>query len=137
LASAAPSFFIRWSSKDLYPFFYQLRKSRLLILKLLLISGIHPHPGSASPLPLPTILQLNCNGLRSSVAEIDDFLIKNRISVAAFQETKLKANSVFRKFTNYNLIRADRPGRGGGGDLRSSFTTLSLSLPSLLLLYMT
>jgi hypothetical protein len=91
--------------------------SRLLILLLLLISGLHPNPGppSSSSAPLPIILQLNCNGLRNSIAEIDSFLRSERISVAALQETFLLTSSFPPNFPGYNLIRRDHPqGRGGG-----------------------
>jgi hypothetical protein len=66
---------------------------------------------------LPTVLQFNCNGLKSSVAEINEFLRKNRISVAAIQETKLSERSVDPSFPNYCLVRRDRPGKGAGGGL--------------------
>jgi exonuclease III len=61
------------------------------------------------------LLQFNCSGLRSSAAELCDFLEKQRISVAALQETKLNDKSVPPKFPNYNLVRRDRPGGGGRG----------------------
>jgi hypothetical protein len=66
-------------------------------------------------LPLPTILQLNCNGLKNSVAEMDNFLRTNRISIAVLQETFLSSASVCPIFADYTLLRKDRPqGRGGG-----------------------
>jgi hypothetical protein len=88
-----------------------------LILLLLLISGIHPNPGptQSSSSPLPTILQFNCNGLKNSVAEINDFLISKRISVAALQETFLSTTSVTPSFLDFALIRKVRPLSRGSG----------------------
>jgi hypothetical protein len=91
--------------------------SHELILLLLLISGVHPNPRPAQSTssPLPMILQFNCNGLKNSVAEINDFLISKRISVAALQETFLSTSSANPSFSDFALIRKDRPqGRGGG-----------------------
>jgi exonuclease III len=80
---------------------------------LLLLSGIHPNPGpSPQSLPLPVILQFNCNGIKNSVSEIDDFLRSERVSVAALQETFLSDYSL--PFPDYTLVRKDR-GRGHGG----------------------
>ena len=123
LAGFSSSFLPSWFNIDfiLTPFFNYGRSSRALILLLLQRGGIHPNPGPASqsfsPSPLPTILQFNCNGIRSSVAEVNNFLCKNRISVAALQETKLSEKSADPSFPNYILIRKDRPGGGGGGGL--------------------
>jgi hypothetical protein len=66
--------------------------TRKLTLLLLFICGIHPNPGPAPSVssPLPIILQLNCNGLKNSVAELDSFLNTKRISVAAIQESSCR-----------------------------------------------
>jgi hypothetical protein len=90
-----------------------------LILLLLLRAGIHPHPGpqSSTISPLPSVLQLNCNGLRSSVAEINNFFQKNCVFVAALQETKLFEKSADPFFPNYTLVKADRLGGGAVGGL--------------------
>ena len=41
------------------------------------------------------ILQFNCNGIRHSKQELQDFLISNKIAVAALQETKLRNSHDF------------------------------------------
>jgi hypothetical protein len=65
--------------------------------------------------PLPVILQLNCNGLKNSVSEIDAFIRSNRVSVAALQETFLSNASVSPIFPDYTLLCKYRPqGQGGG-----------------------
>ena len=62
-----------------------------------------------------TFMQFNCNGIQSSKAELQDFLVNNQVKIVAIQETKLSAKSKNPSFTDYNLIRKDRPtGRGGG-----------------------
>jgi hypothetical protein len=91
--------------------------ARTLILLLLLSSGIHPNPGpvSLSTSPLPIILQINCNGLLNSIAELDAYIRKERISIVAIQDTFLSPASVSLKFQDYTLVRKDRlHGRGGG-----------------------
>jgi hypothetical protein len=95
---------------------FHLTFTRNLILTLLLISGIHPNPGppSSSLAPLP-VLQLNINGLRNSVADLNSFLRDERISISALQETFLSDASVSPGFPGYTLVKKDRArGRGGG-----------------------
>jgi hypothetical protein len=49
------------------------------------------------------------------VAELNNFLIDERISVAALQETFLSTSSVAPNFLGFSLVRKDHPqGRGGG-----------------------
>jgi hypothetical protein len=86
--------------------------SRTLILILLLVCGIHSNSG---PSPLPIILQLNCNGLKNSIAELNSFLKAKQISVATIQETFLSDASTAPSFLGFSLVRKDRTrGRGGG-----------------------
>jgi hypothetical protein len=95
-----------------------LTPSHSLILLLLLCAGIPPNPGplikGLNMTSSKTFMQFNCNGIQSSKAEIQDFLIKHQVKVAAIQETKLTPKSKSLSFTDYNLVRKDCPiGRGG------------------------
>ena len=110
------------------------RLSRRLILLLLLIGGIHPHPGpptSARQTPASSppisLLSWNCNGLRSSVAELVDFLDKRQVKVACLQETKLTAAARTPSFRNYAVLRRDRPNGGGGGLITLIHQSISFS----------
>jgi exonuclease III len=61
-----------------------------------------------------TFLQFNCNGIQSSKAEIQDFLINHHVKVAAIQETKYTPKSKSPVSVDYNFVRKNRPvGRGG------------------------
>ena len=88
--------------------------SRLLLLILLFIGGVHPHPGPP-PLPSVSILSWNCNGVRGSASELAEYLDVRRVKVACLQETKLRPNSRLPSFPNYAAVRLDRPAGGGGG----------------------
>ena len=88
--------------------------SRLLILALLFISGLHPNPGPRHS--LSTILQFNCNGLRNTAPQLRDFLKQHNVLVACIQETKLSPSARCPSFGDYHLLRHDRP-RGHGGGL--------------------
>jgi hypothetical protein len=89
--------------------------TRLLVIALLLISGVHPNPGPQGPIQSKTFMQFNCNGIQNFKAELQDFLINNNVKVAAIQETKLNSRSKQPSFKDYSLVRRDRPtGRGGG-----------------------
>ena len=92
--------------------------SRLLIIALLLIAGIHPNPGPRPPRPPrqpSSILQFNCNGVRTSLVELRKFLKSNNIVIACLQESKLSPLSKDPDFGDFTVVRKDRPrGRGGG-----------------------
>ena len=91
--------------------------SRLLILLLLLIAGVHPNPGPPPTPPPKTILQWNCNGLRSAAASLTAFLHEHSVKVACLQETKLVPGSKDPSVAGYTLLRRDRPRGGTGGGL--------------------
>ena len=91
-----------------------LPRSRRLILLLLLAAGIHPNPGPAST--ALKVMQWNCNGLKNSSAELNNFLREHKVGVCCIQETKLKDDDRWPpSFPGYNLIAKNRPRRGGGG----------------------
>ena len=78
-------------------------------------AGIHPNPGPSGSTQYKTFIQHNCNGIHSSRAELQTFLVNYQVKIAALQETKLYDRSKTPVFQGYNLIRKDRPtGRGGG-----------------------
>ena len=107
-----PNFFFSVISTNQLTF---LPMSRSLVLVLLLRAGVHPNPGPPDLISCKTILQFNCNGIQNSKDEIQDFLNKHQIKVAALQETKLTSKSRIPSFQDYVLVRRDRPaGRGGG-----------------------
>ena len=60
------------------------------------------------------ILQLNINGLALKRAELLAYMERNRVHVAAVQETKLSSRSKPGSFAPYTLIREDRKSHGGG-----------------------
>ncbi|GFS34587.1 uncharacterized protein NPIL_28831 [Nephila pilipes] len=87
-----------------------------------LARGLGRGPLSPSKLQSPQalkILQCNINGLSTLVTrtkldqllEIEDL---NKVQVTAIKETKLKKIAAL-KIRGYNIFRADRPSRGGGG----------------------
>jgi hypothetical protein len=90
--------------------------SRALILALLLISGIQPHPcPSSNHDPIHTFLQFNGNGIRNSPTEINNFLQTSKVKVACIQETRLTSTAKSPSFPDYSFLRKDRPvGRRGG-----------------------
>jgi hypothetical protein len=65
--------------------------------------------------PACTFLQFNCDGLRSTLVELQDFLSNYAVEIACLQETKLSSKSKSPSFPNYNVLRQDRPAGGGGG----------------------
>ena len=62
-----------------------------------------------------SILQLNANGLKNKIEQIEEFLLKNDVHVAALQETKLTEKSKIKWPSNYTLTRKDRGTNKGGG----------------------
>jgi exonuclease III len=64
---------------------------------------------------LKTFIKFNCNGIHSSKAELQDFLIKNNVKVAAIQETKLTPTSKNPCFQDYTVVHKDRLVDKGGG----------------------
>ena len=70
--------------------------------------------GQVSPSGL-TFLQYNCNGVRNSLSELNNFLHENGVKVACLQETRLAAKIKDPSFPDYNLLRRDRPVGNGGG----------------------
>ena len=107
------------------PQFFNYVFSRLLILALLLIGNTHPHPGPSSTtssrrpqqtpqLPPLGIISWNCNGIRNSCAELNNFLDSRQVKIACIQETKLSASTKTPSFPGYVVIPRDRPVGGGG-----------------------
>jgi hypothetical protein len=91
--------------------------SHSLVIILFKCAGIHPNTGPLGPQSVQslTFLQFNCNGIQNSRTELQDFVLKNHVKVAAIQETKLNVKSKQPSFQDYTLVRRDRPtGRGGG-----------------------
>ena len=54
------------------------------------------------------ILQWNCRGLRTKMAELPDLLSAKEVDVAVLQETKLKPGDKCPRFDGYTIIRNDR-----------------------------
>ena len=74
-----------------------------------------------------TILQLNANGIRSTVEELKHLLLTTQPDVVAVQESKLNPASRTPKIPNYTAIRTDRKHKQGGR-LITYITTISSSL---------
>ena len=92
------------------------RPSQLIRLLILVSGDVHQNPGPVGSVP-HRFLQLNINGIQSSAKELSEFLVKNQISVAALQESKLKKKSKSPVIPGYSVIRKDRPRDDGGGGL--------------------
>ena len=60
------------------------------------------------------MLQLNINGIKGKLGELENFLHSNNIAIAALQETKLQPKSKDPTITGYCSIRKDRDKNGGG-----------------------
>ena len=85
-----------------------------------------PAPPPAQPPPVPTttskpkddtfnILQFNTNGIGNKLSELERFLEKHNVKVAAIQESKLTSMSRNPRIQNFTTVRRDRPqGQGGG-----------------------
>ena len=61
------------------------------------------------------ILQLNANGIRSTVEELKHLLLTSQPDVVTVQESKLNKTSRIPKIPNYTAIRTDRQHKQGGG----------------------
>ena len=61
------------------------------------------------------ILQLNANGIRSTVEELKHLLLTSQPDVVTVQESKLDQTSRTPKIPNYTAIRTDRQHKQGGG----------------------
>ena len=61
------------------------------------------------------ILQWNCNGIKSKLTELSNFLHQHQIKVAVIQETKLNNNSTSPDIPNFTFVRKDRDTDNGGG----------------------
>ena len=118
--------------------------SRKLILLLLQIGCVHPHPGPqaspcrqspsqrapppqhapppqrttpprrAPPPPPKQLLSWDCNGIRNSATELNEFLSSQNVLVACIQESKLNPNSRLPSLPDYAVVRKDQVGGGGG-----------------------
>jgi exonuclease III len=89
-----------------------------LIFMILLRNCVYPNSGpniQSSNSPHVTFLQLNCNGVKNSLAEINSFLHEHKVKVACLQETKLSSKSKDPSFPGYHLLHRDHPGGGGRG----------------------
>ena len=85
-----------------------------------------PAPPPTQPPPAPTttskpkddtfnILQFNANGIGNKLSELERFLEKHNVKVAAIQESKLTSKSRNPRIQNFTTVRRDRPqGQGGG-----------------------
>ena len=77
------------------------------------------------------ILQLNANGIGNKLAELGDFLEKNKVKIAVIQESKLSTKSKTPSIRNFTTVRRDRStGQGGGllAFIHSSITFTKLQL---------
>ena len=92
------------------------RPAQLISASLLVSGDVETNPGPVRAAP-HRFLQLNVNGIQSSAKELSDFLVKQQISVAAIQESKLKKKSKNPVFPGYSSVRKDRPRNDGGGGL--------------------
>ena len=70
------------------------------------------HNSEAYELP---ILQWNCNGIRSKLTELIQYLHKHQLKIAVIQESKLNCNSTPPTIPNFTMIRKDRLSDKGGG----------------------
>ena len=70
---------------------------------------------ASSGQPSQFFLQLNINGVKNSLAELNCFLQVNRIRIACIQETRLSEKSKDPSFPDYTILRKDRPVGNGGG----------------------
>ncbi|XP_069961970.1 uncharacterized protein [Bactrocera oleae] len=61
------------------------------------------------------ILKFNCNGLLSKIEVIVAYMSRERISIAAVQETKLNSRSDLLSCAGFNVLRKDRERDNGGG----------------------
>ena len=61
------------------------------------------------------IMQWNCNGIKSKLPELTDFIYQHQIKVAVIQETKLSDKSTSPDIPNFTLVRKDRASDSGGG----------------------
>ena len=68
------------------------------------------------------ILQLNVNGIRSTVGELKHLLLTTQPDVVAIQESKLDPASRTPKIPNYTAIRTDRKHKQGGRLLLSTYS---------------
>ena len=83
-----------------------------------------PAPPPTQPAPTTTskpkddtfnILQFNANGIGNKLSELERFLEKHNVKVAAIQESKLTSKSRNPRIQNFTTVRRDRPqGQGGG-----------------------
>jgi hypothetical protein len=75
----------------------------------------HPPASPGNTASGHTFLQFNCNGVKNSLAELNNFLQVHKIKVACLQETRLSDKAKDPKFPGYTLLRKDRPVGNGGG----------------------
>ena len=86
----------------------------------------HQPPPSPTPTPAPSaeqisddstfnVLQLNANGIRNKLTELGVVLERNKVKMAAIQESKLSSKSKNPYIRNYTTVRKDRPHGHGGG----------------------
>ena len=79
-----------------------------------------------------SLLQFNAKDIGTCLAELEDFLEHEFMSMACIQETKLSSSSNFTPLTHYYFTRRDKPGGGDFGLLSPvhhslSFTPLDIS----------
>ena len=81
-----------------------------------------------------TILQWNCNGVSSRIAELKNYISHNNPTIICLQETRLTKKKQF-KLANYTIIRKDRPTPPpaiGGGTLiavRNNIPFIQIPIP--------
>ena len=69
------------------------------------------------------VLQLNAKGIGNKLTELEVVLERNKVKVAAIQESKLSPKSKNTCMQNYTAVRKDRSHGQGGGLLMGTTTT--------------
>ena len=78
------------------------------------------------------VIQININGLRSKIAELEELASRCEADVITVQETKLKASHKTPKLQQFTPIRQDRTHKEGGGLLtcvKNNITFTPLNIP--------
>ena len=79
------------------------------------------------------IIQININGLKSKITELQQLIQQEQADIITIQESKLSDKTTTPKITNYTAIRTDRQNNKGGGlitYIHSSLTFTENILPT-------